>query len=107
MSATGYLKSHVPWTFGSGESQVYAYALLNLGWVWPNTPTSTSYAREFLGDADAWSFLFPDTEGTSISSGAQLIATMFAVPPQSVVVFEVVLELDYKNDPGEGAMAHP
>src|SRR6266851_3311855 len=99
MSATGYLKAHVPWTFGASERQLLAYALLNLGWRWPNTPTTTSYAREYLGGADAWTFVVPTTDGHYISSGLQLIAPVFAVPPQSVVVFEVVLELDYKNDP--------
>jgi len=102
MSATGFLTAHVPWMLDVGESSVTAYALLNLGFNWPNTPTITSYAREYLGRADAWTVLFPATDGEPVSSGLQLIAPVFAVPPQSVAVFEVVLELDYKNDPPDG-----
>jgi hypothetical protein len=42
-----------------------------------------------------------DTEGTSISSGVSLSTTMFAVPPNTVVAFEVALSLDYNNDSGD------
>ena len=36
----------------------------------------------------------------SVSSGASLNTTMFAVPPNEVVVFEVAIELDRENDSG-------
>ena len=105
MSATGHLKSHAPWGFSTNTSWVIASALFNL-WLGPPPPdavTSTNYAREFLGQTGAFGspWTGPDTEGTSISSGLNLIATMFAVPPNNVVVFEVALELDYDNNSGD------
>src|SRR5262249_28526569 len=82
-----------------------ASAWFNL-WLGPPPPdavTSTNYVREFLGQTGALASLGtgPDTEGTSISSGLNLIATMFAVPPDNVVVFEVALELAYDNNSGD------
>lgn len=45
-------------------------------------------------------FLGPDVEATSISSGVSLSTTMLAVPPNDVVVFEVALELNCDSDSG-------
>jgi hypothetical protein len=103
MSATGHLRSHAPWTAGVNTSSVYAWALVNLWFGWPTGVTSSSSASEFLGATGAFGSTFTggDTEGTSISSGVSLSTTMFAVPPNMVVVFEVALLLDYDNDSGD------
>ena len=45
-------------------------------------------------------FLGPDTEATSVSDGLRLSTTMFAVPPNDVVVFEVALSLYCDNESG-------
>jgi hypothetical protein len=103
MSATGHLRSHAPWTIGVNTSSVYAWALLNLWFGWPTGVTSSSSASQFLGATGAFGSTFTggDTQGTSISSGVSLNTTMFAVPPNTVVVFEVALLLDYDNDDGD------
>jgi hypothetical protein len=102
MSATGHLRAHAPWTLGVNTSEVYAYALFNLWFGWPTGVTSSSGDAAYLGAIGAMSqtFLGPDVEATSISSGVSLSTTMFAVPPNDVVVFEVALELDCDNDSG-------
>jgi hypothetical protein len=102
MSATGHLRAHAPWGLGVNTSQVEADALLNLWFGWPTGVTSSNYAGAYLGSIGAFSqtFLGPDTEATSISSGVSLSTTMFAVPPNDVVVFEVALALDCENDSG-------
>jgi len=102
MSATGHLRSHAPWGWGTNTSEVQATALFNLWFGWPTGVTSSTYASAWLGRSGALStsFIGPDVEGTSISSGVSLSTTMFAVPPGDVVVFEVALELDYDNDSG-------
>ena len=43
-----------------------------------------------------------DTQGASVSSGVSLNTTMFAVPPNTVVVFEVAIELDCSVDDSDG-----
>ena len=103
MSASGHLRSHAPWGFGTNTSEVTATALFNLWFGWPTGVTSSTYASAWLGRSGALStpFIGPDTEGTSISSGVSLNTTMFAVPPNTVVVFEVALALDYDNDSGD------
>lgn len=102
MSATGHLRSHAPWGLGENTSEVMATALFNLWFGWPTGVTSSTYASAWLGRSGALStFLIgPDVEGTSISEGVSLNTTMFAVPPNDVVVFEVALEIDYDNDSG-------
>jgi hypothetical protein len=102
MSATGHLRSHAPWGLGTNTSLVEADALLNLWFGWPSGVISSTYASANLGGSTALSttFIGPDTEGTSISSGVSLSTTMFAVPPDDVVVFEVALLLDCENDSG-------
>lgn len=102
LSATGYLKSHAPWTFGVNTSGVTATALLNLWIGWPSTVTSGSNASELLGTSRALGSTTTggDTNGTSISSGASLNATMFSVPPGKLLVIEVALQLEYENDEG-------
>jgi hypothetical protein len=103
ISATGHLKSHAPWGYWTNTSEVIATALFNLWFGWPTAVTSSTYASAFLGRSGALStpFIGPDTEGTSVSSGVSLNTTMFAVPPRTVVVFEVALALDYDNDSGD------
>jgi hypothetical protein len=102
MSASGHLRAHAPWTVGVNTSEVYAWALLNLWFGWPTGVTSSNYDAAYVGAIGAMSqtFLGPDVEATSISSGVSLSTTMFAVPPNDVVVFEVALELDCENDSG-------
>jgi hypothetical protein len=43
----------------------------------------------------------PETNELSISTGVNLSKTMFAVPPGTVVVFEVAVTVDYINDAGD------
>jgi hypothetical protein len=102
MSANGYLKSNAPWTFGVNSSSVKATAQLNM-WLSGSSALASTYASEFLGTTRAISFIttFGDTNGTSISSGASLNATMFAVPPSKAVMLEVALALEYENDEGD------
>ena len=102
MSAVGHLRSHAPWGWGTNTSEVMAYAVLNLWFGWPSGVTSAYGDSFFLGRSGALSttLIGPDTEGFSISQGVSLDASMFPVPPNTLVVFEVALELDYDNDSG-------
>ena len=87
---------------GVNTSEVYAWSLFNLWFGWPTGVTSSNYDAAYLGAIGAMSqtFLGPDTEATSVSDGVSLSTTMFAVPPNDVVVFEVALSLDCNNDSG-------
>jgi hypothetical protein len=102
MSANGHLRAHAPWGLGVNSSEVYAWALFNLWFGWPTGVTSSNYDAAYLGAIGAMSqtFLGPDVEATSVSSGVSLSTTLFAVPPNDVVVFEVALSLDCYNDSG-------
>ena len=102
MSASGHLRAHAPWTVGVNTSEVDAWALFNLWFGWPTEVTSSNYDAAYLGAIGAFGSTFTggDVEGTSISSGDSLSTTMFAVPPNDVVVFEVAVELDCANDSG-------
>jgi hypothetical protein len=103
-SATGHLTAHAPWTFWSNSSEVYAYADFNLWFGWPTAVTSSNCASAFLGSTGAMGAgtTGGDTQGTSVSSGVSLNTTMFAVPPNTVVVFEVAIELDCSVDDSDG-----
>jgi hypothetical protein len=102
MSASGHLRAHAPWGLSVNTSSVYAWADLNLWFGWPTGVTSTSSASEYLGAVGAYASFTTgsDVEGSSVSSGVSLNTTMFAVPPNEVVVFEVAIELDCDNDSG-------
>jgi hypothetical protein len=102
MSATGHLRAHAPWTFGVNTSEVYASALFGLWFGFPNATTSGSYVNELLGATGAYGSTTTggDVNTSSISAGVSLNTAMFAVPPRSVVVFEVALVIDYDNDDG-------
>jgi len=102
MSASGHLRAHAPWGLGVNTSEVDAYALFNLWFGWPTGVTSSNYDAAYIGAIGAMSqtFLGPDVEATSVSSGASLSTTMFAVPPNDVVVFEVALALFCDNESG-------
>src|SRR5262245_13882431 len=96
LSATGHLKAHAPWGFWSKTSMVGAWALLNLWLGGPRDVESTVSATKYLGGTGAFSS--SQTTGTSISSGADLqTTTLFAVPPNTVVVFEVALLIEYEK----------
>lgn len=103
-SATGHLTAHAPWTLWSNSSEVYAYADLNLWLGWPTGVTSSHSASAFLGSIGALGagVIGGHTEGQSVSSGMSLNTTMFAVPPNTVVVFEVAIELDCSVDDKDG-----
>ena len=102
MSAVGHLEAHAPMTWATNSSEVTAHAVLNLWFGWPTDVTSMPSDLHFLGRAAALSsfFIGPDSDGTAIGSFVDLHANTFAVPPGSVVVFEVALLLDFKNDGG-------
>lgn len=102
MSASGHLRAHAPWGLGVNSSEVYAWSLFNLWFGWPTGVTSSNYDAAYLGAIGAMSqtFFGPDTEATSVSDGVSLSTTLFAVPPNDVVVFEVALSLDCYNDSG-------
>lgn len=102
MSVSGHLRAHAPWGLGVNTSEVDAYALFNLWFGWPTGVTSSNYDAAYLGAIGAMSqtFLGPDVEATSVSSGVSLSTTMFAVPPNDVVVFEVALALFCDNESG-------
>jgi len=93
---------------GNGNERVWrvtvveADALFNVWFGWPTGVTSSNYDAAYLGAIGAMSqtFFGPDTEATSVSDGVSLSTTMFAVPPNDVVVFEVALSLDCYNDDG-------
>lgn len=101
-SATGHLRSHAPWGLGTNTSEVTVYALFNLWFGWPSGLTSSTYDSEWLAGCGALSttFIGPDVETQSVSSGVSLSTTMFAVPPNTGVVFEVALWVEYENDSG-------
>jgi hypothetical protein len=103
MSATGHLQAHAPWTIGVNTSGVTAWALLGLWHGLPNNPTSGEYAREYLGQTVAFGSTASggETNGASVSAGANLHKTMFAVAPGTYVVFEVAISVDYGNDEGD------
>ena len=102
MSASGHLRAHAPWGLGVNTSSVEADALFNLWFGWPTGVTSSNYDAAYIGSIGAYSqtFIGPDVEATSVSSGVSLSTTMFAVPPNDVVVFEVALSLYCDNDSG-------
>ena len=104
MSATGHLTAHAPWTFGSNSSEVYAYSVLNLWLGWPTDLDSNNSAGAYLGSIGALGggIFGGDTEGQSVSDGVSLNTTMFAVPPSTVVVFEVAIELDCHVSDSDG-----
>jgi hypothetical protein len=103
MSAIGHLRSHAPWNFGVNISGVTAWALFGLWHGFPNNPTSDEYARQYLGQTAAFGSTTSggETNGASVSAGANLHKTMFAVAPGTYVVFEVAISIDYENDEGD------
>ena len=103
MSAIGHLRAHAPWTFGVNTNVVRAWALFGLWHGFPNNPTSSDYASQFLGHTGALGSTSGggSTNGASVSAGANLHKTMFAVAAGSYVVFEVAIAIDYENDEGD------
>jgi hypothetical protein len=102
MSAVGHLEAHAPWTWGTNASEVTAHAVLNLWFGWPTDVTSMPSELHFLGRAAALSssIIGSDSDGTAIGSFVDLHASTFAVPPGSVVVFEVALLVEFRNAGG-------
>lgn len=102
MSANGHLRAHAPWTIGVNTSEVTATAQLGLSFGWPRPGTYQETEGVYLGGTGAFAqtFIGGDSNATTISAGVSLNRTMFAVPPREVVVFEVALLVDYKNDDG-------
>ena len=103
MSATGHVKSHAPWGLGVNTSWVQVWARFGLWFGFPQQTASTSYDSKFLGQTGAYGhpFLGGETNAVSISAGVSLNKTMFAVPPRTVVVFEVAIAIVYENDDGD------
>jgi hypothetical protein len=103
ISATGHLRSHAPWTIGVNTSWVRAWGMFGLWHGFPNNPTSSDYASGFLGHTGALGSTVTggSTNGASVSTGANLYKTMFAVAPGAYVVFEVAISIYYRNDEGD------
>lgn len=103
MSATGHVKSHAPWGIWPNASWVDVWALFGLWFGFPQDAASTPYDTAYLGSTGAYAHTFTggETNAISISAGVNLNKTMFAVPPATVVVFEVALAVDYWNDEGD------
>jgi hypothetical protein len=102
MSATGHLKAHASWTFGQNTSSVEAWAQLGLWFGFPSTP-SARYENVLLGIIGTYSHWItgPATATLSISAGVNLSETMFPVPPNAVVVFQVAVRVHYWNNSGD------
>lgn len=103
MSATGHVKSHAPWTIGVNTSWVKVTAQFGLWFGFPQEVASSDYDTRFLGWTGAFGGTWTggETNAISISAGVSLNKTMFAVPPATVVVFEVALVVEYENDEGD------
>lgn len=103
MSASGHLKSHAPWGFWVNTSWVNAYARLGLWFGVPREVNPVGYTQQWLAATGAYGSATTggDTNSTGVSAGLQLSQTMFAVPPSTVVVFEVALAVNFENDDGD------
>jgi len=103
MSALGHLKAHAPWTFVVNTSKVDAYARFGLWLGVPREVNPVGYEEQWLAGTRALGSTTTggDTNSTSVSEGLQLSKTMFAVPPHTVVVFEVALAVGFENDDGD------
>ena len=103
MSASGHLRSHAPWGFWVNTSWVNAYARFGLWFGVPAEVNPIGYESQWLGATGAYGSATTggDTNSTGVSSGLQLSKSMFAVPPNTVVVFEVALAVNFENDDGD------
>ena len=103
VSASGHLKSHAPWGFWVNTSWVAAYARLGLWFGVPREVNPVGYTEQWLAHTGAYGSATTggDTNSTGVSAGMQLSQTMFAVPPSTVVVFEVALAVTFENDDGD------
>jgi hypothetical protein len=103
MSASGHLRSHAPWGFWVNTSWVDAYARFGLWFGVPREVNPVGYEEQWLAATGAYGSATTggETNSTSVSAGLQLSKTMFAVPPSTVVVFEVALAVNFENDDGD------
>lgn len=103
MSASGHLKAHAPWTFGVNTSEVDSYARFGLWFGVPREVNPVGYEEQWLAGTRAFGSTTTggDTNSAGVSAGLQLSKTMFAVPPRTVVVFEVALAVCFENDDGD------
>lgn len=102
MSASGHLKSHAPWGFWVNTSWVHAAARFGLWFGVPREVNPAGYEERGLASTGAYGSATTGggTNSTGVSAGLQLSKSMFAVPPATVVVFEVALAVDFENDDG-------
>ena len=103
LSATGYLTSNANWLpLVNNSTWVQAWAWFGLWFGVSDNLDPTGYVTEFLGQTGAYAqwMTGPATGTKSISTGANLSRTMFAVPPGNVVVFEVALAINYEHHQG-------
>jgi hypothetical protein len=101
LSASGYLRAHNPWggLFADTlSSSVKVSAGLGL-WLGVSSDLNVAdYVTQELGEVYAQAtFWGADVETTTISEGMSLSKTMFGVPPDSIVVFEVAVFVDYSG----------
>ena len=103
LSATGFVTANANYSFWSpSQSDVIVQGRFAIWFQLPQEAASTPFTRAFLGRTGALSpggvsWPFGDSESTSISAGANMTQTRFAIPPQQFVIFEVALALDYQN----------
>jgi hypothetical protein len=98
MSATGHLKAHASW---GGKCRVEASAQFGIWFGFQRAVESTSYKSESLGFIAAVSgLILPDSDARAISDSVDFGKPLFVVPPQSPVIFEVALAVNYINDGG-------
>jgi hypothetical protein len=101
LSANGHLRAQAPWSLGGTASVVQIFAWLGLWFGVTSDLNAADYVTQQIAIEFALDGLFSgDVESKTISTGATLSKTMFAVPPGNVAVFEVALALTYENDGG-------
>jgi hypothetical protein len=105
MSANGFCKTTARGGW-SGIDPTQRYSDLGVvanfglwGW-WQQPPTSTPYSTyEFTSLQSSASF-WDESKCSTVSDGASLNYSLFVVPPNGVVIFEVSLAVGYSNGNG-------
>jgi hypothetical protein len=105
MGATGRLRAYVSGG-ASGISPTSRYSNVFCGanfavWSWwRQPPVSTPYTTQSLASVHEYASFWDKAEAVPVAAGANLNQTMYLVPPQGTVVFEVTLQISYNNGYG-------